>query len=549
MVIDARSLPDRQKIETDVCIVGTGTAGLTVAREFLDKEFKVCLLESGGLEPDQKTQSLSWGENVGLPYYPLDTAAGRYFGGSTNRWHVDISGNQFGARMRPFDEIDFEERAWIPESGWPFGKDHLDPFYERAQSVCRIGPYTYDAKDWEDPEKEPSLSFTGSRVKTAIFQFVSRSPFIEYGEQIKHARNMTTYLNANAVDIETDETGRVVRQVHAACLGGNRFSVSSKVFILALGGIETPRLLLLSSQRQSCGLSNEHDLVGRYFMEHLHFWFGFYVPSKPEDLRLTALYRDIHPVKGFPVIGKIALSEETQRSERLANGCIQLIPRIVLTKSIEPYVHPAIASKGIDSLKTMRSIFRHGKMPDDVMKHLLNITTDMGGVAGAAFRKAWRKLGGPIRKRSIIYRLAHMTEQVPNPNSRVLLGDDRDCLGVRQPKLDWRITDLDEHSTIRMRAIIDEEFRRAGLGWLCTSMYRGTYLPGLHGGYHHMGTTRMHDNPKKGVVDRDCRVHGTSNLFIAGPSVFPTGGYANPILTAVALALRLADHVKQGMAV
>ncbi len=390
---------------------------------------------------------------------------------------MDISGNQFGARMRPFDEIDFEERAWIPESGWPFGKDHLDPFYERAQSVCRIGPYTYDAKDWEDPEKEPSLSFTGSRVKTAIFQFVSRSPFIEYGEQIKHARNMTTYLNANAVDIETDETGRVVRQVHAACLGGNRFSVSSKVFILALGGIETPRLLLLSSQRQSCGLSNEHDLVGRYFMEHLHFWFGFYVPSKPEDLRLTALYRDIHPVKGFPIIGKIALSGETLHREKKVGEWLYQLIQVVLTKSIEPYVHPTIASKGLDSLKTMRSIFRHGKMPDDVMKHLLNITTDMGGV-WSGLQKSAEKLGGPIRKRSIIYRLAHMTEQVPNPSSRVLPVTVIASAYDNQIEA-GRLLNSMRHSTIRMRAIIDEEFRRAGLGWLCRC-HRGACC-GLHG--------------------------------------------------------------------
>jgi choline dehydrogenase-like flavoprotein len=138
-----------------------------------------------------------------------------------------------------------------------------------------------------------------------------------------------------------------------------------------------------------------------------------------------------------------------------------------------------------------------------------------------------------------------MAEQVPNPHSRVTLAPQRDCLGQNRVRLNWQLSAIDILSVIRTQHIIDSELRRAGLGRLYTQLRDETLPPNLHGGYHHMGTTRMHADPKKGVVDANCRVHGLSNLFIAGPSVFPTGGYANPTLTIVALAVRLADHIKK----
>jgi choline dehydrogenase-like flavoprotein len=147
-----------------------------------------------------------------------------------------------------------------------------------------------------------------------------------------------------------------------------------------------------------------------------------------------------------------------------------------------------------------------------------------------------------------VFDLNHMTEQEPNPNSRVTLIDECDMLCRRRVRLHWQLSALDIRSIIRAQEIIDEEFRSAGLGKLQIMMRDETPPPHLEGGWHHMGTTRMHRDPKKGVVDEYCRVHGTSNLFIAGPSVFPTCGYANPVLTFVALAVRLADHVKKLMA-
>ena len=159
MIIDARSLPDKKDINTDVCIVGSGLAGVTLAKEFMDKEFRVCILESGGPKAEPETQSLAWGENVGHPYFSIDTAYARYCGGTINRWMIDVGDHRYGARMRPFDPIDFEEREWVPHSGWPFDKSHLDPFYERAQRICKIDPPSFDISDWEDPIETPQPAF------------------------------------------------------------------------------------------------------------------------------------------------------------------------------------------------------------------------------------------------------------------------------------------------------------------------------------------------------------------------------------------------------
>src|SRR6476620_8141741 len=129
MIADGRSVSEDETVETDVCIVGGGVAGITLAQEFLGQGFEVLLLESGDLARDDKTQSLYKGDNIGYPYYALDEARARFLGGSANYWDTDLGNHRPGVRLRPLDPIDFEERDWVPYSGWPFDRSHLDPFY------------------------------------------------------------------------------------------------------------------------------------------------------------------------------------------------------------------------------------------------------------------------------------------------------------------------------------------------------------------------------------------------------------------------------------
>lgn len=511
MFLDANGLPEDEVFETDVCVVGAGTAGITLALEFLRSDFRVCFLESGGILPDQRTQALYEGENLGYPYYPLDDARTRYWGGSSNRWHVDIGDNDLGARIRPFDEIDFVERDWVPYSGWPFDKAHLDPYYDRAQIICRVDPVSFAVEDWSDSEKTRPLNVPAEEIETVIYKFMGRRDFVDgYRETIEKGENLTTILYANVLEIDTDDLGQTVTGLQVATLEGRRFLVKAKQYILANGGLEIPRLLLLSNGVQKSGLGNQHDLVGRFFMEHLHFWSGVFLPDDESLFAEMALYNSIQRVRDVAVVGKLALPEAVQRREKLLNQNIQLIPRLIPKN----FYYPLVAKNGLNS-KVVNT-----------------------------YRKVRRKVARHVEKPVKAYYCANMSEQVPNPDSRVVLIDERDAFDQPRIGLDWQITRQDVLSIRRTQEIMSSVFEQHGLGKIFVEMQGSRPPHNTHGGYHHIGTTRMHKDPKFGVVDVNSRVHGVHNLFIAGPSVFPTGGYANPVLTLVALTVRLADHIK-----
>jgi choline dehydrogenase-like flavoprotein len=531
MIVDSHSLENESRQEADVCIVGGGLAGIVLAREFIGKALRVVVLESGGWEAEPATQSLARGENIGFPYYSLDTARPRCLGGSSTRWHVPLGGDRVGARLRPLDPIDFEKRDWVPFSGWPFTKSYLDPYYERAQSICRVEPPTFEAADWEDRKARPKLPFLGDEVQTIIYKFVLRDLFAdEYPNEVSRAENITTILGANVLEIETNATADRVTRLRVRAMDGPQFHVTAKLFVLAAGGIEIPRLLLLSNAVSRNGLGNDHDLVGRFFMEHPHFWSGVFLPSKPDFLHSIALYDDVHTVDGVAIVGKLALNESVLRREKLLNQNIQFVRRTV--------ADPPFNEPGVASLKELLDASFRGKKVERWGWHAANVLRNPGDVGASLCRKVF----GTPQVPGIIF--ANMMEQVPNPESRVTLGEERDAFGQNRVQLNWKITPKDIRSAIRTQEIIGGELHRAGLGRFFQQLKTEIPPVNTEGGYHHMGTTRMHSDPKQGVVDADCRVHGVGNLFIAGPSVFPTGGYANPVLTVVALTVRLADHVK-----
>ncbi|KOP23199.1 GMC oxidoreductase [Hapalosiphon sp. MRB220] len=550
MFIDSRKLPKNELIQTEVCIVGAGPAGITLARELIGQDFRVCLVESGDLEFNQQTQSLSEGETVGEPFPNLQDMRHRQFGGHANVWNVEINQNQRGLRHMTLDEIDFEKRDCVPYSGWPFRKSHLDPYYERAHEVCKLGPFTYDALSWEDAQS-PQLPFIGDRVATSMFQFGPRDIFTnEYRKQIDQSPNITTYLNANVVEIETDETAKNVTRVRLACLDGNQFWIAAKMFILATGGIENARLLLLSNKIQKTGLANQNDVVGRYFMDHPILRSGMLYPSSRKIFNSTSLY-DLRRVNNVPVMGKLHLSGQVIQREQLLNMSFILFPRDEKYKS---------AAKA--SAKTLFSAIRRGQLPKNAAQHLGNVITHVDELVSEWYKYqikreylfpdlsygGWSKHEGN-ENRYVKFEVVSQTEQVPNPDNRVTLSTKLDRLGCPQAHLTFKWSEIDICSIKRSQAILAEEIARAGFGEL--QIERDGELPMVlaFSTHHNMGTTRMHIDPKQGVVDANCQVHGISNLFITGSSVFPTGGYANPTLTIIALAIRLADHVKTRFAV
>jgi choline dehydrogenase-like flavoprotein len=550
MFIDARSLAGDEIIETDVCIVGSGPAGLAIACEYIDQGFQVCLLESGSFElPDEQTVSLAEVETKNLDFEQVKPhRRNRRWGGNSSYWAVEINPNESGLRNAPLTEIDFEKRDWLPYSGWPFDRNHLMPYYERAQTVFGMGKFAYEASDWITNET-PELPFKGDRIKTRMFQFSPGNQFfIQDRERIRHAANVTTYLYANALEFETDDQASRVTHVRVGTLTGVRFRVAAKYVIVTAGGVGSAHLLLLSNKVQPNGLGNQNDLVGRFFMDHPIVHGGRFYPSNRKLINSMALY-DMRYVNGVTIMGALGLTDEAMRREKLLNICAWLFPR-------SKYSYPSVGIQSIKELITLRA-FKRGL--GNVGHHVLTVVKDLGGIADSLYSRisGWKqpfwstlKTGGwsNVPNKDKVYDLfdvLHLTEQIPHPDNRLLLSDRLDPLGRRMVRVESQWRDEDIQGIKRAQKLLAEEIAKSGLGRFEIEWDENDRpILSTPGASHHLGTTRMHDDPQQGVVDSNCKVHGVSNLYIASGSVFPTGGYANPTLTIVAIALRVADHVK-----
>lgn len=530
MHTDARTLENGVTIESDLCIIGGGAAGITIAQEFAGSSYEVCVLESGGFEHDVETQRLYDGENVGLPYSLMGTRL-RYLGGTTNHW---------GGTCRVLDPVDFKARSWVPHSGWPITREELDPFYERAHDVLEMGPYRYDDIGfWE--KKGPGyvrLPFPGDRLTNRVFNYTrpyGSNRAMAFGESYRDelvgADNIHLLTYANVTEIETNANASQVTGLVVRCLDGTEFRASARHYVVACGGLENPRLLLLSNSVASDGLGNDHDLVGRFFLEHPHVESAVMLTSRPSPS--FALYRGYWGEYG-PVNSRVGLKENVQEEKGILN-CY-----CVLSEEAE---------SAYDSLRGAFHRLRQGQISDEYTdeftEDIKNVLLDIEGLLdGANQRLRGEPYYAPRGLRMVL-----RPEQAPNPDSRVMLSDERDELGLRRVKLDWRLSDLEKHTVREALQVIAKEFGQAGLGrirmydWIATD--EDFWSRDRFGvGAHHMGTTRMSDDPRQGVVDKDCTVHGIDNLHIAGSSVFPTSGVSNPTLTIIALALRLADHLE-----
>lgn len=514
--LDARSLPEGTRLEADVAIVGAGAAGITLALGLRDSGLGVVLLESGGLEFEAETQALYEGDSVGWPYPGTDVMRLRWFGGTTNHWE----GN-----CRPLDAIDFEEREGIPHGGWPFAQDELVPYYVRAEATCETGPFDYGARTWSGDPDGPPLPLASDRLVTGLYR---RSPPTRFGERYRDALaaagNVTVVLHANAMEIDTDDGAREVREIRLATLAGTRITATARAYVLAAGAIETARLMLLSDRARPEGLGNDRGLVGRFFAEHVVMTSGILVLSEAEPPRASY---DVER----PAYGVLLLAEDLMRRE----GLVGL--GTVLEYATAPVGEGAAAA--YDALEALGEGDISGELATDAWTAVANLDD----VAA----EAWRRMVGAPRPAA--YRLHARVEPLPDPDSRVTLGDDVDRLGQRKVRLDWRHSLAVLRSVRRFHDLLAEEAGRLGLGRLRSHLgddpeaWPARWAPSGH----HLGTLRMSDDPATGVVDRDGLVHGLANLYVAGGAVFPTYGCSNPTLTIVALAHRLADHLRSAL--
>ena len=533
MFIDARQFSTKTELESDICIIGAGAAGITITREFIGANYNVILLESGAFQMDMATQSLYEGEDVGQNYTKLESTRSRYFGGSTNCW---------GGWCRPLDAIDFEAREWIPNSGWPFDKATLDPYYDLAWKVCSIrnnNDISEGSENLSLLQNHNLLYLSKERVRTQISYISPRPRFGEvYRNEIETAGNVRAILCATAIEIETNEFANEVTSVLVTTFTGKQLRVSSKRFVLATGGIENPRLLLASNRVATAGLGNQNDLVGRYFMDHPKLNYGELALN--EATSPIELYDPYYTYFHSSIGASLSLSAQAQRTERLCNYHTWIIS-----------VYHGEDTFGGECVRNLYRAIRKKTMPDHFMETTPRFwLRNFGGVVADfpnAVATVYGRLSRSKRMRSK-WALLNLCESVPNPDSRVTLSAKKDKLGQNKVCVDWRLSPLDKETIYRTQKIISGELERANIGRIendCKNDFYCDLENNFTWSWHHMGTTRMHNDPKKGVVNANCKVHGISNFYIAGSSVFPTGGSDMPTMTIVALALRLADHLKR----
>ena len=500
MLVDALTTNPGPAIDADVCIVGSAAAGITLARSLDSGDRTVCVLEGGGLRRTRDSQSLYEGVCQGtvLDHRPryISRSRLRYFGGTTGHWT---------GFCRPLDELDFATRSWVPHSGWPITKADLAPYYLRAADVVEIAPFD-DTLD-EGLGGPEAVIIQSENLVTKRFRFSPPTRFGRvYRRELARSRRVSVWLNANVTAIDVNEAGSRIAQLQVTTPNGRRFVVRAKAFVLAAGGIENARLLLVSDAVQKSGLGNQRDLVGRFFMDHPHVGGGSVVLTD----RSSAL-ASYQRTRADRTMAVLCPSARAQKSHGLLNASISLRSEPIRRQS------------------------EAGGMPLAIGPAVYRV--DCLGEAG----ETAEVIQAPYARALV------RSEPAPNPDSRVTIDADVDQLGVRRAHLDWRLSELDRQSIWQTMDLVSREFAVTRRGRVLTDVREDMPWQGVSGGSHHMGTTRMSDSPSTGVVDKTGRLHGVSNLYVAGSSVFPTVGFANPTLTIIALSLRLADHLSNAL--
>jgi choline dehydrogenase-like flavoprotein len=508
MHTDARQLENNSLIEGDICIIGAGAAGISMALEWNNTAYKVILLEGGGFEYDDKVQELYAGKTTGQHYFPLKSIRLHYFGGTTGHW---------AGWCAEFDAIDFKKRDWIPHSGWPITLDDVKPFYPRAQKYVEVGPDDFTTAHWQ--EKDATLKpfpFDENKVWSKMWQFSPPTRFgTKYRDTIVDSDNIHLYTYANVVDITADENVSSIKQVTIKNYAGKQHRVRAKYFILACGSIQNARVLLSANTQATKGLGNDNDHVGRNFMEHLEIKTSSLWLADPADVKLYMIDFGVTKARA-----ELAISEEMQTKYKLLNGTSSLSP-LEIAENQAAFIEVWTDQK--DAMeKSMQKLEKKNTKP----KHV------------------------NVPKGFKAFQLFTRMEQAPNPDSRITLDTEKDALGMPRAKLNWVLTPLEKHSLRMINTIIGQEAGRASTGRVKVYDYlqdeQDESWPSFTGGgWHHMGTTRMSDDPKQGVVDANCKLHGINNLYVAGASCYVTAGAVNPTLTLISLTIRLSDHLKK----
>ncbi len=549
MIVDLSASEPPELPEYDLCIVGTGPAGATLARELAGSGLRLCVLESGGRRTTARGDALRAVTSAGLVV--KEWSRERVLGGASTTW---------AGLSSALDPIDVQPRPWIGSPGWPIGHDELLALYEEAAQRYRFpaGAAFGDA-GFRALRARGDLQPVWRALEEKVFLACAEPQ--DFGRECADAwarADVDLFLDATVLRLECAPGVSPARAERAVVRtgAGREFAVRARGFVLATGGIENVRLLLLSRGPCPDGLGNEHGQVGRGFMNHPKSYFGILELSRPVT-KLPYYFGSLH--QGFAGYAGLRLAEPLQRERRLLNCYVRFEP-----------LFPWSDNTGVESLVTLvkssRSFLARWKKgrADEVVElrdwsetgddsELQNRRRGFAGWLGlwanvalhvpSVALYAWFRLGRRApRVRRV--RLRNFLEMAPDPENRVLLGEERDAHGQPLALVRHACGELDRRSLIELHAVLREELRSNGIGELKGDLARVEPWPIDQDASHHMGGTRMGTDPRASVVDADLRLHGASNVWLAGASVFPTSGCANPTLTIVALSIRLARHLR-----
>lgn len=524
MIFDLERDPVSNNGVYDVCIIGAGAAGITLAVELRRKGKRVLLLEGGGLRYETRTQKLYAGDTEGLVHSGLTNTRFRILGGTTFQW---------GGQVLEIDEHVFGARPWVPGGQWPFPKSELAPYYRRAISVEGLGRSLQDTDEiWQALDcAKPEF---GDGFYSAFSYWCPVTDFSSlYAKELRQDADLSVYIHANALEFKFGDDGESAVAIHCAALNDKKAVFFAHHFVLCMGAVETSRFLLQPPSATNLAPWRDNPLIGCHFQDHLCANVATIANCAFEPAGAYFDYRSAHGMRYHP---KMKLSPQVQERDGLLDICGTVVPT---TKGGRDDL--AVAFETFRFLRTRQydrlTLFR-------LMHFAFNLP-----------RLVWHKIPfsrqalGPANKAKQVLRLVLHVEQSPLSESRVVLVPKRDAFNQQCAKVYWRTSGQELHTVRHYIRMLSETFANRGLGIVQADpgvMDDDEVLAAsFRDSSHHIGGTRMATSVADGVVDESLRIFNTRNVYICSSSVFPSAGFANPTHTIISLAIRLADHLAE----
>jgi choline dehydrogenase-like flavoprotein len=548
MIADLDDASSTPRPHYDVCIVGSGPAGTTLACELANSGLAIAVLESGLLAPTPHADRLRRVESDGIRI--KNYSRERVLGGASTTW---------AGLSSPLDEIDFSNRPYLRFSGWPIARAEFARYYEHAAQRYRFPRLdAFTANGFGALRARGDLQPAWRALDEKIFLACSEPQNFGVEQRaLYESERVDLWLDATVLRLETEHGAPHARRAIVKTRGGREVTIEANAFVLATGGIENARLLLNSRDLCAAGLGNDRDQVGRYLMNHPKNYHGILHLDRPVT-DAPYFFGCLH--HGFAGYAGLRLPEQVQRERALLNSYVRLEPlfpwsdnlgveALVLMAKKSRVLSKRVKGRQEKEVVALRDYSETGddndlqnerKLPSDWLRLGFEVVKNTPSVASYLHSRLVRRAKPSVSR----VRLRNFLEMEPLPENRVTLSDELDAYGQRIPLVRHRPSERDRRSLVALHAALALEFKNAGVGRLESSLERTDPWPIDQDASHHMGTTRMGNDAATSVVDPNGRVHGVDNVFAAGASVFPTSGCANPTFTIVALSIRLAEHLR-----